>query len=283
MSPQKTVSSLFPQPLSSTVYTRLYGFDSSRDLLDCKEFQPVNLKGNQSWIYIGSTDAETETPILWPHDAHLKRPSCWERVKAGGEENDRGWDGWISLPTLWTWVWVNSGDVGDGQGGLVCCSPRGFKESDTTEQLNWTEGPLTGPGGSDGKEACVRVSHFLCLNDISLWIFYEWISLDVTWAHLSVCGHLGCCSLLVGMTTAAMNLGGQISFWVPAFHYLGCVLRYVIAGSIKSSCVYLWNGHTASHGSCTGFHSHWCMRVLVFSTLSSTLVFITAALMGVKW
>ena len=48
VSPQKTVSSLFPQPLSSTVYTRLYGFDSSRDLLDCKEFQPVNLKGNQS-------------------------------------------------------------------------------------------------------------------------------------------------------------------------------------------------------------------------------------------
>ena len=77
--------------------------------LDCKEIQPVNPKGSQSWMFIGSSDAEAETPILWPPDAHLKRPWCWERLKAGGEENDRGWDGWISLPTRWTWVWVNFG------------------------------------------------------------------------------------------------------------------------------------------------------------------------------
>jgi len=80
--------------------------------LDCKEIQPVHPKGNQSWIFIGKTDAETETPTLWPPDVkeltHLKRPCCWERLRAGGEGDDRGWDGWMASLTQWTWVWVNS-------------------------------------------------------------------------------------------------------------------------------------------------------------------------------
>ena len=66
------------------------------------------------------------------------RPWCWERLRAGGEGDDRRWDGWMASPTQWTWVWVNSG-VGDGQGGLFCCSLWGRKESYITEQLNWTE------------------------------------------------------------------------------------------------------------------------------------------------
>ena len=56
--------------------------------LDCKEIQPVHPKGDQSWIFIGRTESEVETPILWPHDEELtpwKRPWCWERLKAGGE------------------------------------------------------------------------------------------------------------------------------------------------------------------------------------------------------
>ena len=77
---------------------------------DCKEIQPVYPKGNQSWIFIRRTDAEAETPILWPPDvSHWKRPWCWERSKAGGEGNDRGWDGWMASPTQWTWVWASSG------------------------------------------------------------------------------------------------------------------------------------------------------------------------------
>ena len=67
-----------------------------------------------------------------------KRSWCWERLEAGGEEDDRGWDGWMTSLTLWTWVWASSG-VGDGQGSLACCSPWGRKESDKTEWLNWTE------------------------------------------------------------------------------------------------------------------------------------------------
>ena len=79
--------------------------------LDSKEIQPVYPKGNQFWTFIGRTDAEAETPILWPPDAeptHWERPWCWEILKAGGEGVNRGWDGWIAPPTQWTWVWVNS-------------------------------------------------------------------------------------------------------------------------------------------------------------------------------
>ena len=67
-----------------------------------------------------------------------KRSWCWERLKAGREEDDREWDGGLASLTRWTWVWASSG-VGDGQGSLACCSTWGHKESDKTEWLNWTE------------------------------------------------------------------------------------------------------------------------------------------------
>ena len=78
--------------------------------LDCKEIQWVHPKGNQSWIFIGRTDTEAETPVLWPPDAKtsLEKPWCWEGLKAGGEGADRGWDGWMMSLTQWTWVWVKS-------------------------------------------------------------------------------------------------------------------------------------------------------------------------------
>ena len=78
---------------------------------DCKEIKLVNPKRNQPWIFIRRTDAEA--PIHWPPDANnwliRKRPWCWERLKAGGKGDDRGWDGWMASPTQWTWVWVDSG------------------------------------------------------------------------------------------------------------------------------------------------------------------------------
>ena len=80
--------------------------------LDCKEIQPVHPKGNQSWVFIGRTDAEAEIPIVWPPHAELtcwKRPWCWEGLGAGGEGDNRGWDGWMASPTRWAWVWVNLG------------------------------------------------------------------------------------------------------------------------------------------------------------------------------
>ena len=59
-----------------------------------------------------------------------------ERLRAGSEGDDRGWDGWMASPTRCTWVWASSG-VGNGQGALACCDSWGRQELDTTEQLNW--------------------------------------------------------------------------------------------------------------------------------------------------
>ena len=81
--------------------------------LDCKEIQPVHPKGDQSWVFIGKTDVEPETPILWPPDVKSwliwKDPDAGKRLKARGEGDGRGWDGWMASPTQWTWVRVTSG------------------------------------------------------------------------------------------------------------------------------------------------------------------------------
>ena len=70
------------------------------------------LKEIQSWVFIGRTDAEAETPILWPPHAKswlICKDKCWERLRVGGEGDGRGWDGWMALLTQWTCVWANSG------------------------------------------------------------------------------------------------------------------------------------------------------------------------------
>ena len=78
-------------------------------LLNCKEIQPVNPQGNQSWIFIGRTDAEAETPILWPLD--VKNQLIWKDPDAAKdwrqEEKGMTEDETASL-TQWTWVWVGS-------------------------------------------------------------------------------------------------------------------------------------------------------------------------------
>ena len=104
--------------------------------LDCKEIEPVHPKGNQSWTFIGRTDTEAETPILRPL-THWKRPSCWERLKAGGEGDDSGWDGWMASPTQWTWVWVSSGSWWwTGKPGVL--QSMGFPKN-RTQLSDWTE------------------------------------------------------------------------------------------------------------------------------------------------
>ena len=85
--------------------------EKTLETLDCKEIKVVNPKGNQPCIFIGRTEAEA--PILWvtwcEEMTHWKRPWCWERLKAGGEGDDRGWDGWMASLTQRTWVWASSG------------------------------------------------------------------------------------------------------------------------------------------------------------------------------
>ena len=78
--------------------------------LDCKEVQPISPKGNQSWIFTGRTDVETNTLATWCEElTHPKRPWCWERLKAEREGDTRGWDGLMASPTWWTWILVSSG------------------------------------------------------------------------------------------------------------------------------------------------------------------------------
>ena len=108
--------------------------------LDCNEIKPVHPKGNQSWIFIGRTDAEAETPILWWRDMKnwlIGKDWCWERLKAREEGNDRGLNGWMASLTQWTWDWANSRRWWrTGKPGVL--SPRGHRELGTTEWLNWT-------------------------------------------------------------------------------------------------------------------------------------------------
>ena len=77
--------------------------------LDSKEIQPVHTRGNQSWIFIGRTDAKAETPILWPPDA--KNWLIWKDPDVGEDwrrEEKGKMRCWMASPTQWTWVWVNS-------------------------------------------------------------------------------------------------------------------------------------------------------------------------------
>ena len=110
--------------------------------LDCKEIQPVHPRGDQSWVFIGRTDVEAETPILWP--PHVKNWLIWKDPDAGKdwgrekrcttEDEKAGWHHWLNEREF-----EQAPGVGDGQGGLACCSPWHHKESDTTERLNWTD------------------------------------------------------------------------------------------------------------------------------------------------
>ena len=110
--------------------------------LDCKEIQPLHPKGDQSWVFIGRTDVEAETPILWPPGAKswliVKDPDAgkdWGQEEKGTTEDEVV--RWHHRLDGHGFVWTLG--VGDGQGGLACCDSWGCKESDITEWLNWTE------------------------------------------------------------------------------------------------------------------------------------------------
>ena len=110
---------------------------------DCKEIKPVHPKGNQSWIFIGRTDAEAETPVLWPSDVKNwltgKDPDAgkdWRREKKGTTEDEMV--GWHHQRDGHEFEQAAEG-AGDGQGSLLSCSPWGRTQfSDWTEQgISW--------------------------------------------------------------------------------------------------------------------------------------------------
>ena len=106
--------------------------------LDGKEIKSLNPKGNQLWIFIERTDAEAETPILWP--PVVKSWLIWKDPDAGKDwgQEEKG----TTEDEMVGWhhqEFEQAPGVSDGQEGLACCSPWGCKESDTTEWLNWTQ------------------------------------------------------------------------------------------------------------------------------------------------
>ena len=154
--------------------------------LDCKEIQPVHPKGDQvlgvhwkDWRWSWNSN----TLATWCEElTHWKRPWCRERWKAGGEGDDRGWDGLDGIINSWTWVWVNSGRAG------------GRKESDMIERLNWTE--LNWSNEMMGCQSRVVFSIFnellgpgsqaLCWVDVWVLVENNFFSLIHSHAHINV-------------------------------------------------------------------------------------------------
>ena len=137
--------------------------------LDCKEIKPANPKGSQSWIFIGGTDAEAEIPVFWSPDMKNwlieKDPDAgkdWRQEVMGTTEGKMvGWHHWLAgheFEQAWRF--------GDGEGRLMCYSPCGCKESDTTERLNWTDiGLIIALQGvsASGQTICFNEKGFLFL------------------------------------------------------------------------------------------------------------------------
>ena len=134
-----------PPPIFTDSYTQHWCFQTVglektlESSLDCKEIKQVNPKGNQSWTFIGRTDAEAETPILWPPDAKKqligKDPDAgkdWEQEEKGTTEDEMlRWHHWLNGHESEQ----TPGDS-EAQRRLVCCSPWGCKESYMTERLD---------------------------------------------------------------------------------------------------------------------------------------------------
>ena len=107
-----------------------------RRLLNCKDIKPVHPKGNRSWsLEDWCWSWSSNTLATWCEEpTHWKRPWCWERLRAGGEGDDRGWDGWMASLTQWRWVWANSGRCWrTGQPGVLV---HGLAKS-WTQPSNW--------------------------------------------------------------------------------------------------------------------------------------------------
>ena len=110
-------------------------------LLDCKEIQPVHPKGNQSWIFIGRTNAEMKLRyfghLMWRTDS-LEKTLMLGKIEGRRRRGWQGWDGWMASLTQWTWVWASSRSWWwTGKPGML--QSMGHKGLDMTEQLNWTE------------------------------------------------------------------------------------------------------------------------------------------------
>ena len=144
--------------------------------LYCKEIQPVHPKGDQSWVFIGRTDVEAETPILWP--PHVKSWLIWKDCDAGKDwgQEEKGTTedemvGWHHQLNGHGFGWTPA--VGDGQGGLAWHGSLGRKELDTTEWLNWTEFSFINKTKKDSKKIFLAERVWI-IKDWKALLYKEW-------------------------------------------------------------------------------------------------------------
>ena len=159
--------------------------------LDCKEIQPVHPRGDQSWAFIGRTDVEAETPILWPPDA--KRWPIWKNPDAGkdwGQEEKgmTGWDHWMASPTQRTWVWVNSRSWWwTGRPGMLRFMGSQRVGHDWATELNWSE-----PIWTHAPQLCLTQGNYHSCRvgppkiDRSWWRFQQMVHWRREWQTTSV-------------------------------------------------------------------------------------------------
>ena len=155
--------------------------------LNCKEIQPVNSKGDQSWVFIGRTDAEAETPIFWP--PNVKSWLIWKDPDVGKdwgqeEKGTRGWDGWMASPTQWTWVWVNSSNWWwTGRPGVLRFMGLQRVGHDWATELNWN---ISKKGHSSTCSIVIQLSvafSVLCLFLHSCFFSLSKVFFLCTWFH----------------------------------------------------------------------------------------------------
>ena len=192
--------------------------------LDCKEIQPVHPKGDQSWVFIGRTDVEAETPILRPPDVMSwligKDPDSgrdWGQEDKGTTEDEMV--GWHHRLNGHGFGWTLR--VGDGQGGLACCGSWGHKESDMTERLSWIDRII-----EKAKEFQENIyfcstncdKAFDCVDHNKLWKILE---------DMAILDHLTCLlrNLYTGQEATVRTLYGKTEwFKIGKEVWQGCIL-----------------------------------------------------------
>ena len=138
---------------------------------------------------------------------HWKRPWCWERLKAEGEGDDRGWDGWLASRTWWTWVWVNSGSWWwTGRPGVLQFMGSQRVGHDWVTELNWTDVhfyvELTPRSRNAGPSIIYTFSFIDTVKQFWKWL-YKYIFLSTVWAFrfyiYLICPVFFIFAILVGM------------------------------------------------------------------------------------
>ena len=179
--------------------------------LDCKEVQPVHPKGNQSWGHWKDWcwSWNSNTWATWCEElTHLKRPWCWERMRAGGEGDDRGWDGWMASLTQWRWVWVDSSSWWwIGRPGVLQFTGSQRVRHDWATELDWTDGHNI-PGSY-----AILFFTALVFTSITSHI-HNWV-LFLLWLHLFIL--FGVISPLFFISILGTYWPGEFIFQCPIF------------------------------------------------------------------